>query len=117
MQGQVLFIGHGSPLNAIQSNDYTRALQTWAQARARPRAVLVVSAHWLTQGTCVSCQARPKQIYDFYGFPRELYQVKYPCPGDPALAEQVTRLLLPGSRRWGKEHPAWNMLQAECSEE
>lgn len=114
--GRVIFVGHGSPLNAIRRNDYTSALRAWSQSQPKPEAILVISAHWLTQGTFVSCQAQPRQIYDFYGFPDELYQAAYPCAGDPALAKRAVACL---RRSPGNPKPAdesWNILEAGCSQ-
>lgn len=88
----VLFIGHGSPLNMVLENRFTRGLADLGAFLPRPDAIMVVSAHWLTRGSFVACVDRPGMIYDFFGFPDELYRVRYECSGAPALARQVTEL-------------------------
>jgi 4,5-DOPA dioxygenase extradiol len=116
MRAPVLFIGHGSPMNAIDDNDFTRALRALGRRLARPRAVLCVSAHWMTEGTWITHQARPRTIHDFYGFPKPLFDVEYPAPGDPALAEDI-RARTAGLRinlddeQWGFDHGAWSVLR------
>lgn len=108
----VLFIGHGSPLNIVAENSYTRDLQALAARLPRPTAVLVVSAHWLTHGTAVGADERNLTIYDFYGFPDALYEKSYPAPGAPEVAERVHALsdgrALPQER--GIDHAAWAPL-------
>ena len=109
-----MFIGHGSPMNAIQDNSYTRSLNRLGHDMPRPEAILVVSAHWLTKGTCVGCVQRPGTIHDFYGFPEELYQIEYPAPGAPSYAK-VLRELSPQIVRcdlaWGLDHASWAVLR------
>jgi 4,5-DOPA dioxygenase extradiol len=109
----VIFIGHGSPLNLVLDNDFTRSLASWGKRLPRPTAILVISAHWLTHGTFVSSSAAPLTIYDFYGFPPELYTVTYGAPGAPELAATVASLLTTtvgsdGER--GLDHGAWSVL-------
>ena len=110
----VLFVGHGSPMNIIAENSYTRSMQALGRTLPKPSAVLVVSAHWQTRGTFVTAAANPSTIYDFYGFPPALYQEKYQAPGSPAIAERVcmvsqNRIVTDGSR--GIDHAAWAVLK------
>ena len=109
-----LFVGHGSPMNALADNRYTRALRKQAQQFPRPAAVLCVSAHWYTQGTAVTAMPKPKTIHDFGGFPQALFDVQYPAPGDPRLAAKVQSLLapmdVPADFSWGLDHGAWQVL-------
>ena len=110
----VFFIGHGSPMNAIEDNPFTRSLQSLGKSVIeKPNAILVVSAHWLTQGTFVSTTNLPETIYDFGGFPPELYEVNYPAPGSPEYAKEVLKLI-PGVKEdheWGLDHGAWTVLK------
>jgi len=111
----VLFIGHGSPMNVIQENDFTRSLRSIASCIPKPEAILVISAHWLTQGTFVSGAERLEQIYDFYGFPDALYRIHYEPSGSPALAETIRQLVPDGSisadDERGIDHGAWTILK------
>jgi 4,5-DOPA dioxygenase extradiol len=108
-----LFLGHGSPMNALEVNPFTESLVTLAASIPVPLAVLVVSAHWLTPGaTRVLCTDTPRTIHDFYGFPSELYEVRYPAPGSPAVADAVSALS--GAERdatWGLDHASWALLR------
>jgi len=110
----VVFFGHGNPLNALADNEYTRAWRAVSSAMPRPRAILMVSAHWYLPGTHVTTDVRPRTIHDFGGFPKALYEVQYPAPGDPALANRVTELLAPmpvdGNEPWGLDHGTWSVL-------
>lgn len=110
-----LFIGHGSPMNALMDNEFTRSLANLGRTLPRPKAIMVVSAHWLTQGgTYVTCMQRQRTIHDFYGFPEELYTVNYPSPGAPAYAERVVQLSNGQVRcdnDWGLDHASWSVLR------
>jgi 4,5-DOPA dioxygenase extradiol len=107
-----LFLGHGSPENAIADNAYTRALAKIADSLPRPEAILVVSAHYITEGPSLTSAERPRTIHDFYGFPAELYRVEYPASGEPGLAADVAAVL-GGSldERWGLDHAAWSPMR------
>ncbi len=108
----VLFIGHGSPMNAIEQNAFTDALVRLGQELPRPKAVCVVSAHWVTSGTHVVKSAHPRTIHDFYGFPRPLYEVEYPAPGAPNEAANVaTDPEITPDESWGLDHGAWSVLR------
>jgi 4,5-DOPA dioxygenase extradiol len=110
----VLFVGHGSPINAITDNAWSRGFRALAHLLPQPRAIVVVSAHWYATGTFLTGNAAPKTIHDFSGFPRELTEMQYPAPGDPALAARIVKLLGPerASLRndWGLDHGAWTVL-------
>jgi 4,5-DOPA dioxygenase extradiol len=111
----VLFVGHGSPMNGIEDNAFARGWQEAAKRLPRPKAILCVSAHWETDGTQVTAVEQPRTIHDFGGFPRELYEIEYPAPGDPALAQEVVRRMthtkVSLDRRWGLDHGCWVVLR------
>jgi 4,5-DOPA dioxygenase extradiol len=111
----VLFIGHGSPMNVVQDNSFTRSLANWGNRLPRPEAIMVISAHWLTNGTFVTCMERPRTIHDFYGFPGELYAVNYPSPGAPDVAQYVTETVRKApsacNHDWGLDHGCWAVLK------
>jgi len=109
-----VFLGHGNPMNALARNRYTEAWREIAEALPRPRAVLCVSAHWYVPGTAVTAMDAPRTIHDFGGFPRELFEFRYPAPGDIRLAEEVAQLLRPLpvalDHEWGLDHGTWAVL-------
>ncbi|MGN2246824.1 4,5-DOPA dioxygenase extradiol [Frateuria sp. GZRR35] len=110
-----LFLGHGNPMNALHDNPWTQAWAALGQRLPRPRGVLSVSAHWYVPETAVTAMAAPRTIHDFGGFPRELFEVQYPAPGDPDLARRVAELLQPLEVRadlsWGLDHGSWSVLR------
>ncbi|HOS82600.1 MAG TPA: 4,5-DOPA dioxygenase extradiol [Methanolinea sp.] len=108
----VLFIGHGSPMNMVLSNGFTKSLAEIGNTLPRPEAIMVISAHWLTRGTYVTCMNKPGIIYDFYGFPKELYQVKYECPGAPNHAKGLTGLepAIRCDHTRGLDHASYSVL-------
>lgn len=110
----VLFLGHGSPMNAIEDNEWSRAFRALGKTLPRPRAILSVSAHWFVEGTFLTGDAHPKTIHDFGGFPDELYRMRYPAPGDPDLAGRAATLVGPDiasiSNDWGLDHGTWSVL-------
>ena len=109
-----VFFGHGNPMNALMENEYTSAWAALGASLPRPTAVLAVSAHWYVPGTFATAMNRPRTIHDFGGFPRELFEFKYPAPGDPALAQRVRDLLAPIpvnlDEGWGLDHGTWSVL-------
>jgi len=112
----LVFLGHGSPMNAIEDTEYSRGWTELGQNLPRPQAILVVSAHWMTRGsTLVDVSALPRTIHDFYGFPEQLFAQQYPAPGNPDLARGVVSLLASHHAQeddtWGLDHGAWTVLK------
>jgi 4,5-DOPA dioxygenase extradiol len=109
-----IFFGHGNPMNALLDNTYTQAWSAIGESIPRPKAILCISAHWYLPQTGVTVSTAPQTIHDFGGFPRELYQIKYPAPGDPGLALRVQQLLAPVpvtlDETWGLDHGTWSVL-------
>lgn len=110
-----LFLGHGSPMNVLDDNDYTHAWQRLGEALPRPQAIVVVSAHRYTRGTGVTAMERSQTLHDFGGFPQALYDTHYPAPGSPALAQRLVELLAPvpvalDKEAWGFDHGSWGVL-------
>ncbi len=109
----VLFVGHGSPMNAIENNRYTGAWRSMAEKMPRPDVILSVSAHWFTKGTRIMNEENPRTVYDMYGFPKELYEVTYNTAGSPKTAEAAKNLISGATRfdnSWGIDHGTWSVL-------
>ena len=111
----VLFLGHGSPMNAIELNEFSKGWRNIGETLPVPKAVLCISAHWETRGTYVTAMERPRTIHDFGGFPQALYDVQYPAPGSPDLAEsvrdQITDVQIGLDESWGLDHGAWSVIK------
>ena len=109
-----VFFGHGNPMNALERNGYTEGWKRIGKRLPRPKAIVCISAHWYFPATAVTTVPRPRTIHDFGGFPRELYEVQYPAPGHPELANRVKDLLAPISveldTKWGLDHGTWSVL-------
>lgn len=110
----VLFVGHGSPMNAIEDNEFSQAWQAAAREIPLPKAILCISAHWETRQPRLTGMQAPPTIHDFYGFPRPLFELQYPAPGSPQLADRVISLLKSGAvtkdDSWGLDHGTWSVL-------
>lgn len=112
----VLFLGHGSPMNAIEENQFVRGFRETAASIPKPLAILCISAHWYTAGTQVTAMEHPVTIHDFGGFPKALFAVQYPAPGSPSLAKEVKTLIEPNATvaldtNWGLDHGAWSVIK------
>ncbi|HET6372625.1 MAG TPA: 4,5-DOPA dioxygenase extradiol [Candidatus Polarisedimenticolia bacterium] len=111
----VLFVGHGSPMNAIEDNTWSRGFQSLGRLLPTPKAILAVSAHWYLPGSFTTGNTFPETIHDFGGFPRELYEIQYPAPGDARLAKRVAKLLGAWNASvredWGLDHGTWSVLR------
>jgi 4,5-DOPA dioxygenase extradiol len=111
----VLFIGHGSPMNAIEENEFVQGWRNIGEKLPRPAAILCVSAHWETRGTLVTAMEKPQTIHDFGGFPRELFEVEYPAPGSPEFARETINLVsktsVSADDSWGLDHGCWSVVR------
>jgi 4,5-DOPA dioxygenase extradiol len=111
----VLFVGHGNPMNVMEDNEFSRAWDAAGKALPKPKAVICISAHWVTRGTLVTAMDKPRTIYDFYGFPPQMYEIRYDAPGSPDLAEQVRRIIknteVKPDLDWGLDHGTWTVLK------
>lgn len=111
----VLFLGHGSPMNAIEENQFVQGFRKIAKEIPQPNAILCVSAHWLTRGTYVTAMEMPRTIHDFGGFPKALYEEQYPAKGSPELAKEIQGIINSAEveldQEWGLDHGAWTVLK------
>lgn len=114
MRMPAIFFGHGNPMNALQSNPWTEGWSAIGKAMPKPRAIVCISAHWYLPATLMTAMAKPRTIHDFGGFPRPLYQVQYPAPGDPSLLPRMRELLgtvaVGADEEWGLDHGTWSVL-------
>lgn len=110
----VIFVGHGSPMNALENNEFSLEWEKLGSSLPRPRSIVCISAHWTTTETYVTAMDEPRTIHDFLGFPEALSQVQYPAPGDPLLAREICRLSqqnIKPDHRWGLDHGCWSVLR------
>ena len=111
----VLFLGHGSPMNAIEENIFVEGWKNIGKTIPKPNAIICISAHWETKGTKVTALEQPKTIHDFYGFPQALFDVEYPAPGSPELATEVKNLIkttdVDLDKMWGFDHGSWSVIK------
>ncbi len=111
----VLFLGHGSPMNAIEENEFVQGFRKVSSEITQPKAILCISAHWETRGTMVTAMEHPRTIHDFGGFPQELFEVQYPAPGSPSLASETKELIRTADvhldDQWGLDHGAWSVIK------
>lgn len=114
MKQPALFVGHGNPMNALANNSFSQALRDIGIKWPKPKAILCISAHWLTDGLMVTAMEKPRTIHDFYGFPKELFEVQYPAVGSPELAKKIADALpeynIKLDQEWGLDHGAWAIL-------
>jgi len=114
-QMPVLFVGHGSPMNAIEENEFVQGWREIGKALPKPNAILCVSAHWETRGTFLTAMEKPRTIHDFEGFPQELFDVQYPAPGSPQLAQETESIIAKTKvgldNKWGLDHGCWSVLK------
>lgn len=110
----ILFLGHGSPMNAIEENEFVEGFRNVAKTIPKPNAILCISAHWETRGTYLTAMQNPPTIHDFGGFPKELFQIQYPAPGSPELAKEAQKLITSThvelDDKWGLDHGAWTVI-------
>lgn len=111
----ILFLGHGSPMNAISENEFVAGFRSVSQTIPKPKAILCISAHWETRGTLLTAMEHPVTIHDFGGFPKELFDVQYPAPGSPELAHEIKSLIeaprIELDLKWGLDHGTWSVLK------
>ncbi|HEY8133815.1 MAG TPA: 4,5-DOPA dioxygenase extradiol [Thermoanaerobaculia bacterium] len=106
-----IFFGHGNPMNALEDNTYTQAWRAIGQSIPRPKTILAISAHWFLPARLITAMEHPRTIHDFGGFPSELYAIKYPAPGDPALVKRIEKLIhVEHDHQWGLDHGTWSVL-------
>jgi 4,5-DOPA dioxygenase extradiol len=110
-----VFIGHGTPFNALQDNRFTQAWRAFGRQLPKPRAILAISAHWYIGATAATAMPKPPTVHDFYGFPREMYEINYPAPGAPEMVEALQELVAPvwlqsDTGQWGLDHGTWGVL-------
>jgi len=111
----VLFLGHGSPMNAIEENEFVAGWRNMGKSLTKPNAILCISAHWETKGTFVTAMQHPQTIHDFGGFPQALFDVQYPAPGSPELAHEIKNTIhkttVELDEKWGLDHGAWSVIK------
>lgn len=111
----ILFLGHGNPMNAIQENEFVFGFRNIVKEIPKPKAIICISAHWETRGTCVTAMQNPKTIHDFGGFPKELYEIQYPAKGSPELAYEIKNTIKKTNvnldEKWGIDHGAWSVIK------
>src|SRR5512133_929939 len=111
----VLFLGHGSPMNAIEENEFVAGFRKISADIKKPKAIVCISAHWETRGTFVTAMEHPRTIHDFGGFPKALFDVQYPAPGNPELAKEtksiITKTEVGLDEKWGLDHGAWSVIK------